>query len=71
MLKDEDLNLVLQDPWVQRVRGKGENVPSGREERSKGGEGGMAMDCSQDLRRQSSLHVGLRGGDQTEDREAF
>lgn len=38
--EDEDLNLVLQDEWVQLVRGKGENIPSGGEERSKGGEGG-------------------------------
>lgn len=65
LFKDEDWNLVLQDTWVQLVRGKGENVPSGREERSRGGEGGMAMACSQDLRRQSSfLHVCLRGRDE-------
>lgn len=46
LFKDQDWNLVLQDTWVQLVRGNGENVPSGREESSRGGEGGMAMACS-------------------------
>lgn len=73
LLKDKDLNLVLQDKWVQLVRGKGEKIPLGREERSKGGEGGMAVECSQDLRRQSSC-VCMEGrglGGQTEDKGHF
>lgn len=57
--EDKDLNLVLQDEWVRLVRGQ-ENIPSGREDKSKGGEGGMAMDCSQELRRRSS-HVCMEG----------
>lgn len=57
----EDFSSVLQDKRVQLVRGKGGNSPSGREERIQGGEGGMAMDCSQDLRRQSGLHVCTAG----------
>lgn len=42
-LLKEDEDLVLQDVWVQPDRGKEENIPSGREERNKGGEGGMTI----------------------------
>lgn len=30
----------MQEEWIQLVRGKGENIPPGREGRSKGREGG-------------------------------
>lgn len=50
-MKDEDLNLVLQDEWIQLGSEKGVNISSAKEEGSKGGEGGMVVDSSQDLRR--------------------
>lgn len=48
---EEDLDLVLQDEWVQLGSEKGENIPSAKEEGSKSGEVGMVVDSSQDLRR--------------------
>lgn len=46
--EDVGFSWVFRDEWVQLGRGKGENVPSGREARGKGGEGGMAVGCHED-----------------------
>lgn len=46
--EDGGFNWVFWVEWVQLGRGKGENVPSGREARGKGGEGGMAVGCSEE-----------------------
>lgn len=56
---------MFRDEWVQLSGGKGENVPSGREVR---GKGGMAVLRAEEAIEHACPREGTKGG-QAEDRE--
>ena len=59
---------MFRDEWVQLGRGKGANVPSEREVRGKGGEGGKAVLRAEKTIEDVCPREGTKGG-QNEDRE--